>query len=420
MPAHKPPVTAAAEDDPLATDNILRAARGIKTVRSQWLATLLRVLPWLALIVALLVLFPGNLFKAPGPQIFGTGVITVVVVLFAFQTLLARVPATLAALWRRKLILARSNPVEEEQVPDDKQSLNPDEHAASYLAYVNEFEGLLNNRRGQLGMVIAFELLVNLWLGFLNLGFLSNLIRGHIGFLGLSELIINMTLAALIAPMAWRLTIIGLQIWRLPDKFDLKVQFEHPDQCGGLEPLGNLCLWNILIISLPLVFLGGWLLIAQSETSSFSFYETPLWQSVLGQAWDYDEEYKTLLWVLVPFTIMGFILPLWSTHRVMVEKRERLLVELDEHIEHITNEWNTAVNQIGNLTTTEGNEKLARLEFARQIYQRQKRLPVWPINLNIFLKFASTQVIPLLSLTGLGPRIIEILSFLIGLIPSSS
>lgn len=420
MPAQKPSVESAPKDDPLATENILRAARGIKTVKSHWLATLLRVLPWLALIVALLVLFPGNLFEAPGPQIFGTGVLTVVVVLFAFQTLLARVPATLAALWRRKLILAKSNPADEEQGPDDKQSLNPDEHAASYLAYVNEFERLLNNRRGQLGMVIAFELLVNIWLGFLNLDFLSNLIRGDIGFLRLAELVINMTLAALIAPMAWRLIIIGLQIWRLPEKFDLKVQFEHPDQCGGLEPLGNLCLWNILIISLPLVFLGGWLLIAQSETSSFSFYRTPLWQSVLGQAWAYDEEYKTLLWVLVPFTMMGFILPVWSTHRVMVEKREKLLVGLDEHVENITNEWNAAMNQIGNLTTAERNEKLARLEFARQIYERQKHLPVWPINLNIFLKFASTQVLPLLSLTGLGPGIIDILSFLIKWIPSPS
>lgn len=421
MPAPKPSVKSAPKDDPLATENVLRAARGIKTVRSPWLATILRVLPWLALIVALVILYFGERVGAPGPQIFGTGVVTVVIVLLAFQGLLARVPQTLAALWRRKLILSRSNTAEEEQGPAGKQSLNPQEHAEKYLDYVNEFERLLNNRRGQLGMVIAFEILVNLWLGFLNPEFWYGSIPGRPNlFLRVLELIFDMAVAALLAPMAWRLIIIGLQISRLPVLFDLKVQFEHPDQCGGLEPLGNLCLWNILIISLPLVFLGGWLLIAQGDTSGVSFYETTLPQSVLGQATYYAEDFTLLLGVLVPFTMMGFILPLWNTHRVMVEKRERLLTRLDEHVENITNEWNAAVDQMGNLTTTEGNEKLARLEFARQIYQRQKRLPVWPINLNIFLKFASTQAIPWLSLSGLGPGLIKLLGLIIDFVTSSS
>lgn len=420
MPAHKPSAQPVPKDDPLTTDIVLRVARGIKTVRSNLLATVLRVLPWLALIVALVVLFFGDRVGVPGPQIFGTGVITVVIVLFAFQVLLTRVPQTMAALWRRKLIVVRPKQIDEDLGPDEKQSSSPDENANAYVAYVNEFESLLNNQKGQWAMVIAFELLVNLWLGFLYPEFWNEFIPGRPTFpLRVAELLFDMAVAALLAPMAWRLIVIGLQIWRLPGKFDLKIQFEHPDQCGGLEPLGNLCLWNILIISLPLVFLGGWLLIAQSDTPKFSFYDTPLWQRVLGQAKAYDKEYKTLLWVLVPFTVIGFILPLWSTHRVMVEKRERLLMGLDEHVQNITNEWNAAVEKIGNLTTAEGNEKLARLEFARQIYQRQKRLPVWPINLNIFLKFASTQVLPLLSLTGLGSRIIDILSFLIGLMPSS-
>ncbi|HEX6269265.1 MAG TPA: hypothetical protein VFZ43_03440 [Anaerolineales bacterium] len=420
MLAKKPSAKSSPQDDALATDPVLRAAAGIQTIRIPWLAKILRVLPWIALIVAFVVLFPGNLIGAPGPQIFGTAVIAVVVVLFAFQTLLARVPETLEALWRRKLILVRSGGAEEEQDPDDQPDLEPEEHAQGYLAYLNEFEGLLNSKRGQLGMLIAFELLVNLWLGFLNVNFLSNLIRGTIGILGLAELVIDMTLAALLAPMAWRLIVIGLEIWRLPLKFDLNVQFEHPDQCGGLEPLGNLCLWNILIISLPLAFLGGWLLIARSDTSSFSFYDTALWESVRQQAVAYADVYAQLLWVLVPFTIMGFILPLWNTHRVMVDKRKEMLVRLDGYIKIIADEWNAAMEKIGNLTVAEGNEKLERLEFAHQIYQRQKNVPVWPINLNIFLKFASTQVLPLLSLTGLGPGIVKILSILIDLIPPSS
>ena len=420
MPADKPSVGSSPKDDSPTIEDVLRAATGIKTVRSQPLATMLRVLPWIALIIALVVLIPGSPIRAGGPQIFGTGVITVALVLFAFQILLALVPETLEALWRRKLVLARADRQEADAAPDGGKNTDRTELAAGYLAYLKEFEGLLNNRRWQVGMIIAFELLVNLWIGFLNLEFLRNLIAGRIAGIRLAELVINMSLAALIAPMAWRLMVVGWQIWRLPDKFDLKVQFEHPDQCGGLEPLGNLCLWNILIISLPLIFLGSWLLVARSDTSSFSFYDTDFWRLVLGQADRYDEIYARLLWVLIPFTILGFILPLWNTHRVMVDKRKRMLAQLDEHVENITDEWNAAVEKIGALTTAEGTEKLGRLEFARQIYQRQKRLPVCPINLNIFLKFASTQVIPLFSLTGLGSGIIKILSLLIDFMSSSS
>ena len=420
MPAQNLSAELPLKDDPLVMESVLRAAGGIKTVRGQWLPKFLKVLPWMALIVAFVVLFPGNIVRAEGPEIFGTAVITVVVVLFAFQTLLARVPETFAALWRRKLILARTDRLETEPAPEEKQHSIPQEQAERYLAYLNEFETLLNDRRGQWGMVIAFVLLVNLWLGFLNFRFWDHLLHGEVGLLRLAELVFDMAVAALISPMAWRLVIIGLQIWRLPDKFDLRVQFEHPDQSGGLEPLGNLCLWNVLIISLPLVFLGGWLLIARSDTSGFSFHNSPSWVSIEGQADAYADVYTKLLWALVPFSIIGFILPLWNTHRVMVAKRQKLLAQLDEHIENITNEWNAAVEKIGNLTTEEGSEKLARLEFARQIYQRQKRLPVWPFNLNIFLKFASTQVIPLLSLTSLGPGVIKILSALLDLISSSS
>ena len=421
MPTKKPSVKSSLKDDALATDaDALRAAGRIQPVRNRGLATVLRVLPWIALIIALAVLFPGNLFGAGGPQIFGTGVVTVVLVLFAFQTLLACVPETLSALWRRKLILARPNQFETTPEHNGGQATDQNEHAVRYLAYVKEFEELLNNRRWQVGMIIAFELLVNLWLGFLNLNFLNNLIHGNISFLSLAELVIDMTLAALIAPMAWRLIVIGWQIWRLPVEFDLKVQFEHPDQCGGLEPLGNLCLWNILIISLPLIFLGGWLLIARSDTSSFSFHDTPLWGSVQQQALAYADVNAKLLWVLIPFTILGFILPLWNTHRVMVDKKKRMLVQLDEYLENITNQWHAAMTKISDLTPAEEKEKLERLEFAHQIYQRQKRVPVWPINLNIFLKFASTQVIPLFSLTGIGPGIVKILSLLVDFISSSS
>lgn len=409
MPPRKQAVKAPPKKDTSNTDIVLRAAGGIQTIRESWLARLLAILPWVVLIGALLVLFPDNPTGAPGPQIFGTGLIAVAVALFAFQTLLDLVPKTLQALWHRELVAVKPN-------QKKKDGSKAGELRDAYLGYIKEFEELLNNRKWQWGMVIAFELLTNVWLGFLNSRVLMLLFQGKVSLLGYLELGINIALAALIAPMAWRLIIIGFQIWRLPLKFDLNIQFEHPDHCGGLEPVGNLCLWNILIICLPLVHIGGWLLLARSDTSEFSVYGTAWWQSVLLQAEMYADVFTKLLWVLVPFSIIGFLLPLWSTHRVMEDKRRDTLIRLDGHIKNITDEWNAALTRIGNLTVAEGNEKLGQLEFAQQIYQRQKNVPVWPINTNIFFKFASTQIIPVLSLTGLGPGLVKTLSFVLDVI----
>lgn len=407
MPVPKPSTKPVPKRETLTSQMVMQAANGVQAIKPQWLALLLKVLPWVILFSVLVVLFPGNPTGAAGPQLFGTGLIAVCIVFFAFQNLLDLVPETLEALWHRELVSFSSGKTNGRKQTGSSQSRQDME---AYLAYLGEFEDLLNNRRGQWGMVIAFELLTNLWLGFLNWNVLRLLISGDISPLGYMELGINITLAALIAPMAWRLVIIGLQIWRLPLRFELRVQFEHPDRCGGLEPVGNLCLWNILIISLPLVYLGGWLLIARSDTSGFSFYDTALWQSVLTQAGLYADAFTKLLWVLVPFTIIGFLLPLWNTHLVMSRKRREVLIRLDGHIKGITNEWDTTLQKIGDLTVAEGNEKLGQLEFAQQIYERQKKVPVWPINLNILIKFASTQIVPLLGITNLGPGIIRILS----------
>ncbi len=71
-------------------------------------------------------------------------------------------------------------------------------------------------------------------------------------------------IAFIIGLMAWRMLVIGVQVWKLGKRFDLNPQLGHPDTCGGLEPLGNLCLWNALILALPGVFLGGWIILGPS------------------------------------------------------------------------------------------------------------------------------------------------------------
>ena len=404
--------------EPPELETVSVAIARFQPIRNRFLKSALNALAWLVLLGAFVSLFPGNYLQEDRPQLFGTGLLTVSLSLFAFQTLLAWLPDTLAALWRRRLIPI-SSPLTTAQTPDIEATDTPNLAEQKFVAYIRKFKALLNQRQAQWILALAFVLLTSVWLGFLDLDVLRWIFAGDVPLLIWAELAVDFALAALLGPLAWRLLVIGWQIWRLPLEFDLRVQFEHPDHCGGLEPVGNLCLWNILIISLPLIYLGSWLLIARTDPSSFSIQDVELWRSWQTQVDDFEEPLSKLLWVLIPFTLLGFVLPLWTTHRLMTKKRRLLLAELDDYIHEVSTDWDGTVKRIASLTKKEGDEKLERLEFAQKIYDRQKRLPVWPVNTNLFLKFASTQAIPWLSITGLGPGLIKVIALLLDLLTSS-
>jgi hypothetical protein len=158
----------------------------------------------------------------------------------------------------------------------------------------------------------------------------------------------------------------------------------------GLEPLGDLCLWDALIVSFAAIYLGSWLIVSPDYAYLIGFFH--------------------LLWILVPFAAIGFVLPLWNTHKVMVAKRKELLDKLDELAEQIGDEWRDVLESVHKLTPDESGEKLKRLELMQQIYHKQKKARVWPINTSIGVKFATSQVVPLLGLTGLGPKIVDAIS----------
>jgi len=49
----------------------------------------------------------------------------------------------------------------------------------------------------------------------------------------------------------------------------------------------------------------------------------------------------------------------------------------------------------------------------QQIHNKQKKVRVWPINSSLWLKIATSQVVPSLGLTGLAPKIVDAISGLL-------
>ena len=342
-----------------------------------------------------------GLFLIPGFKdfMFITGIIDVAAVLYAFQTMMGLVPRNLDRLYDRKIIVLKNienkSKTGTHQISGDllqkewdafKDSLNEAmTHFGQYL-FALIFIGfsvmiLLYPLRGE----PLFQEIIALYLtdpGLLLQSILYNLAGFVIGL------------------MAWRMLMVSLYIWQIGKKFDLKLQSGHPDECGGLEPLGIICLWNALITTIPAIFLGFWIFVGPS---------------IRGYA-HWKPFHLNLLPVPIAFALMSFVLPMYSVHQVMKEKRDEMLDDLDRLGLEIDLIERDLMDPILNLDLKEREEKDKLLKMKRALYEEKKKIPLWPVNSSLIKKFITSQAVPVLGLTGLGEPVMEIIKSLLDFI----
>jgi hypothetical protein len=324
---------------------------------------------------------------------FSTGFIAATLALFAFLALMRLIPQAFNSMWQREIIKAGGSDVTSRLIPVERDEGNGSKAVTlkeRYDQYLGAVEKALNDK-GQWAAAAFFFALVLMW----NImSFSVDVTKEPILIVGL---VAEGLIALLLGLMAWRMVIVGLAIWQLPRRFDLETQLGHPDGCGGLEPLGNLCLWNALIVSTAGIFLGGWISIGPNTT----YY---------GLAEAYDTMFRALLFVPLLFSAIGFIVPLWSTHQVMSARKQQLLSYLDELSRTINKEARDLLISADQMELKEGQERTKRLELMRQIYEQHKKIPTWPVNINILSKFLTSQAMPVLTLVGVGEPIAKAIS----------
>lgn len=341
--------------------------RPIKPIRSPALRWFLRLVPIGMVLAVPLILWEKSPLVVPGKEMFSTGLLAAAFALFAFQTLMEIISTIFGTLWRRGSIAGTKGKQEEA--------------ASSYQQFMKEVEDRLNSKY-QWIMGLAFAMLVLVW-------YLPNLIAWGKGFVILLGLVVELFIAVLIGAVAWRMIFIGWQVWRLPEKYELNVQVVHPDQCGGLEPLGNLCLWNALILAMAGIFLGGWISIGPH--TQFAAY-----------AEAYGPLFHVLLIVPIILSFVSFFLPLWTTHLVMANKKAEIQIDLDELAKSIYTESMILLNNTNKSDFAEGDERNKRLILMRSVYSQHQKIPTWPINMNIIAKFAAAEAMPVLSFLGIA------------------
>ena len=368
------------------------AFRNLQPINNRWLRLALTVLPWLLVSAGIVTLAVVDL-KA-GTVMYVSSLIAVALALLAFQVLMRLIREMPRSLWERDVISAMTDTA----VQGDGSGL-----AAQYARYVRDFGAALNHKF-QVPFATAIGLIAASWVIYDSLKGVS-FSTARMAW----ELAFAFALGFFVGLLTWRMIITATQVFKLGRTFELQLQLGHPDRCGGLSPLGNLCLWNALILTVAGIHLGGWLIVAPNLSEPYR-----------DLASTYHDLYLGLLVVPVGFAAVSFFWPMQSVHQEMLADRVRLQRQLDQ-IGRRINELSRRKLEEADTPGLHDTEELDKeIKAKQQTYLENQHLPVWPIDTRILAKFATSQTVPLLGLTGLGAPLLDTIGSLLSFIDKPS
>jgi hypothetical protein len=343
----------------------------IRVVSDPWLERLLIAAP---IGVAVVLVWFGFFRDDP---MFGSGLLTVIAAFVVFHVFAGRIPDAFDRLLARGVV-----------VPAD---------ASPYRAFEAGIEKLMNGRLGLIpGIVFALFAIARFptVAGGIDRWLLGDGVRSlaRAGPLMLADMIAEALLGFALGLVLWRMLVVARKVSDVGRRFDLELQLNHPDRCGGFRPLGDLCLWNALLVTVPAIFLATWVVLAPGIPRYGTTY-VGLHTAFLG-----------VLAVLAPVT---FLAPLWTIHQTMVREGARLRVEVEQLGQQINSRSRSLLERSDEMTPDEIAALAKDVEVRQASYKTSEKIPTWPIDLGLAFKFGTSQIIPLLSLTGLSKPVVD-------------
>jgi hypothetical protein len=186
--------------------------------------------------------------------------------------------------------------------------------------------------------------------------------------------------------MIWRMLISSIYISKMMNEFEIEPKLGHPDMAGGLSPIGNLCLWSLIIADIPIIYLSFGLLLGALTTVQCD-YPVPYY---------FVFEFSLLFIILGIFPlVLFFIWPVQKVHQQM-SKWRKIKQELLYQIEHSINELESRLlSEAGKLGSTDFESIQIELEGRKQVYTRNNKLPILPLNMGIIMKLFISCIVPL-------------------------
>ncbi len=301
--------------------------------------------------------------------------------------------SALRGLWDNGLLLAKV----EEKTTDDPSS------AAKFL---RRYQAALESRLrfillGAIIISVDFVLVTYIVTNF-TLSFRSFMAATETLFLVCKWFVFPQLWMWLSLVIGWPMLITALHLRRLTEDFDLKVTPSHPDQCGGLKPIGDICLQLALIALVVSLVLGYWGAVGKALRASgvlpttSSETQTEYMLNPTRESQPITQKLTNLgaLACLVGGTGL-FLYPVWGIHGDMKKKKDEFARKLAAAAAEFDQELEKAIK-----TRDEEQIKSAqsKLETLQNTYSLLQNYPEWPINREVSLKFFTPQ---LLSVVGL-------------------
>ena len=190
---------------------------------------------------------------------------------------------------------------------------------------------------------------------------------------------------------AWVMWTTGLYIRKLTTTFTLSIQPSHPDQCGGMRPIGDFCFGMAIPILIGSIFLGFFGLSGILEK------DVPV--TIAANV--------GILCFALPLASLALLAPLWSIHRHMVEKKRIYENEFANRTAKIEERIKDSLEKDN---IEQAKRAIEELEIIQALYPKHLSYPEWPFDRSIIIRFLTPQVVPIISLVaGLSPPFAEAL-----------
>ncbi len=220
------------------------------------------------ILVLSFLLFPGSIyyFYFENNLMHATAFLSILIAFGAMSHLADLIPKTFGYIWTNGLII--SNYLSKEQNEDNIDN---------YIEFINDLTSKIHSKWQYLYIMIFGSIGYWIW------SFDFRLMKAdYMAVFGLRiphpngvpdlDFYLFIILGFLVGYMAWRMFIIGLFISLMGRSVKLFPKAGHPDGCGGLSPIGNLCLWNVLITGIIAFFLCAMDYIGEDSTLFYSIW----------------------------------------------------------------------------------------------------------------------------------------------------
>lgn len=386
-------------DNQAAQAQIEAALANFQVIRNKRLLRVFDVLPAAVMIATIFFLFAIWYARGTIQLSFATAGPTVILVLLVIRVLFARFPRSLLIIWHRKLLQPKSG-AEPASPATARQGI-----ADEFMEFIHRSEDQLNSRLG-VACGLAVTILV-LWLfwpfnGLTPAGWLVSFVNDWFSTTITACLFLIYYGAAFMGGLIlWRVIVIARRVSQLGSRFDFNLQVEHPDGCGGFRPIGDLCLTLAYVLA-PLLFaVGGWLVALNLVTPDFMVRYLYITPANLPFA---VSQLQVLATFLVALSLLGFLQPLAAIHEAMTASKTRLQDDLDRISEEIHETSSTLRVNAEKLSAEQGVSLEQKIDFLHRVYNRNGRIPTWPVNYEHLWRLLSIQVAPAIGIatSGLG------------------